>query len=178
MGLLDEYGLDVSEYDAPGFEVPDGVYEFVVGDYFIKNGSAKNPDKAWVIMEYTLDTGKKFSELWELPADMSNLTEAEKDKMGRLNQRLQSLGLTPEQAASADRDDVVGISGSFQLRSSVGKKGGTFQNIRNLRVYDSGENEFEEAEEAPVKAATKAPAAKRIPSKAATTVSNPFAKKG
>src|SRR5690606_28238766 len=140
MGLLDDYGIAVDEYEAPGFEVPDGAYEFTVGDLFIKQGSTKNPDKSWIILEYTLDTGKKYSELCELPADAANPTEKEKDRRGRYRQRLESLGIPAERLNSVGKEDVVGTTGTFQLRTSSGTKGGTFQNIRNFRITDAGDN--------------------------------------
>lgn len=168
-GLLEEYGINPSEYDAPSFDIEDGTYEFTVGDLFIKAGSKKNPEKSWIILEYTLDNGKKTSELWELPADMSNLTDAEQKRIGRYKQRLLSLGVADDQVDSANRDTVVGITGTFQLRTVNGAKGGTFQNVKNLRVDDTGENEYAGNTEAPAKA--------KATAKAPTAVNNPFGKK-
>lgn len=178
MGLLDEYGLDVSDIEVPSWDIEDGVYDFVVGDVFIKAGSTNRPDQSWIIIEYLVgEDGKRFSELYGLPEDASNPTESERKTLGRYKGRLLSLGISPEQVNSVGRDELVGIAGTFQLRTTAGKKGGTFQNIRNLRLADTGSNEF--AAKAATPAAAAAPKAKAAPAAKTTppTVKdNPFAK--
>jgi hypothetical protein len=70
MGLLDDYGIDTSEVEAPSYELEDGIYEFELGDVYVKQGSQNFPDRSWVIMEYLVgDEGKKQSELFELPKE-------------------------------------------------------------------------------------------------------------
>lgn len=192
MGLLDDYGLDLDEVEAPSWDIADGAYEFVIGDLFIKNGSNANPDKSWIIIEYLVgESGKRFSELYQLPVDAANPTDGELMTLGRYKSRVISFGFDESEVNNVDRDSVVGITGTFQLRTTKGKNGGLFQNIRNLKVTgtpDDGGNAFapaDAAEEAPAGSAKTTPAARKTAAasatpkaaapKAPTAVSNPFA---
>ena len=174
-GLLAEYGLDLDEVEVPSFDIPDGAHEFSIGDVFVKNGSKNSPDKSWIIIEYLVDDdGKRFSELYQLPVDATNKTEKEIKTLGRYKGRLLSLGIAESDVNTITREDLVGISGTFQLRTTKGTGGGEFQNIRNLRVNDSGANEFQASSEAPAVPKASAPKAAAKP---ATAVDNPFAKR-
>jgi hypothetical protein len=162
MGLLDEYGIDTSEAETPSYDMEDGIYEFTVGDVYVKQGSQKYPDRSWVIVEYLVgDDGKKQSELFELPADPENMTDRERQKLGYYVARLMDLGVAREAVNDVDREDLIGIRGTLQLYSSAGKgpnAGKMFQNIKNVKT-------------------TKASAAPQPAQKAArqTAASNPFA---
>jgi hypothetical protein len=183
MGLLDDYGLDLSEVEAPSWDIEDGTYEFVVGDIFVKEGSTNYPDKSWIIIEYLVgDSGKKTSELFQLPADAANPTDKELTTLGRYKARLISLGIAESEVNNVGAEELVGIEGVFTLRTTTGKDKKEYQNIRNLKVADAGENSFRapaeeaEAEEAP--APKKAPAARKAAAPAApTAVKNPFAQR-
>jgi hypothetical protein len=189
-GILEEYGLDVDAAEEFGFEVPDGEYDFVVGDVFVRVGSKNQPDKSWLIIDYLLgETGKKHGELFGLPEDSSAPTDKEKAALGRYKTRLLSLGFEEGTLNEIGREELVGIAGHFTLLTSKG-----YQNIRNLTIPDDGENQFSGAKEgpgnparaivedevapepvakkAPVKRAT--PAAKAAPSEAPATDDNPF----
>jgi hypothetical protein len=162
MGLLDEYGIDTTEAETPSYDMEDGIYEFTVGDVYVKQGSQKYPDRSWVIIEYLVgDDGKKQSELFELPADPENLTDRERQKLGYYVARLMDLGVAREAVNDVDREDLIGLRGTLQLYSSAGKgpnAGKMFQNIKNVKT-------------AKTSSATQ-PAEKKVRQ---TAASNPFA---
>ena len=162
MGLLDDYGIDTSEAETPSYEMQDGIYEFTVGDIYVKQGSQAYPDRSWVIIEYLVgDEGKKQSELFELPADPDNLTDRERQKLGYYVQRMMDLGVAREAVNDIDREDLIGVGGTLQLYSTAGKgknAGRMLQNIKNVKVA--------KASEAPQPAQKKA---------RQTAASNPFA---
>ena len=162
MGLLDEYGIDTSEAETPSYDMEDGIYEFTVGDVYVKQGSQKFPDRSWVILEYLVgEEGKKQSELFELPADPENLTDRERQKLGYYVARLMDLGVDRAAVNDVDREDLIGLRGTLQLYSSAGKganAGKMFQNIKNVKI--------EKASAAPQ------PAQKKTRQ---TAASNPFA---
>tara|TARA_R110000772_G_scaffold76574_3_gene165311 strand:- start:219 stop:707 length:489 start_codon:yes stop_codon:yes gene_type:complete len=143
MGLLDEYGIDTSEVETPSYDLEDGIYEYELGDVYVKQGSQAYPDRAWVIMEYLIgDEGKKQSELFELPADPENMTDRERQKLGYYVARLMDLGVDRASVNDVDRDDLIGLRGTLQLYSSAGKgknAGRMFQNIKNVKVSTSSE---------------------------------------
>jgi hypothetical protein len=165
MGLLDDFGIDTNDIELPSFEVEDGIYEFEIGDVFVKNGSQNFPDRSWVIIEYILgDSGQKKSEMFELPADPGNMTDKERQKIGFYVARLIDLGVARDEVNTVDRDDLIGLQGTLQVYSQTGKganKGKLFQNIKNVKVS---------------KGDTAAPVAKAAPAARATSAANPFAK--
>jgi hypothetical protein len=160
-GLLEEYGIDVTNVEAPeyGGNPADDIYEFTLGDVYIQEGSKNHPDKSWVIFKYLIgDQGKDYSELFSLPKDPTNPTDQEANRLGYYKQRLVSLGVAPEDVNSVGREDLVGTRGTFELRTTKGKDGKEYQNIRNFKVA-GGDGSL--------------PAAPKA--KPATAVSNPFA---
>lgn len=174
MGLLDEYGVDLTEIQAPSYEIPDDTYEFVVSDIYVRKGSEKKPDMSWVNIEYQVGSeGKTYTEWFTLPENASAPTEDELKKLGWYKQRILSLGIPEDKINSFSREEVVGTQGVLTLRTKNG-----WQNIKSLRV----ENLPDTQEEAPAPA-KKAPAAKSEaakpatskPAVAATSVNNPFA---
>jgi len=143
MGLLDDYGIDTSEAETPSYDMEDGIYEFTLGDIYVKQGSQAYPDRSWVIIEYLVgDEGKKNSELFELPQDPDNLTDRERQKLGYYVQRMLDLGVEREAVNDIDREDLIGLTGTLQLYSTAGKgknAGRMFQNIKNVKVSKSSE---------------------------------------
>jgi hypothetical protein len=162
MGLLDEYGIDTTEAETPSYDMEDGIYEFTVGDVYVKQGSQKYPDRSWVIIEYLVgDDGKKQSELFELPQDPDNMTDRERQKLGYYVARLMDLGVAREAVNDVDREDLIGLRGTLQLYSSAGKganAGKMFQNIKNVKTTKAS--------------AAPQPAEKKVRQ---TAASNPFA---
>jgi hypothetical protein len=143
MALLEDYGIDTSDIEAPSYDLEDGIYEFEVGDVYVKQGSQAYPDRSWVIMEYLVgDTGIKKSELFELPQDPENITDRERTKLGYYVARLMDLGVERDEVNNVDRDDLIGLRGTLQLYSSAGKgknAGKMYQNIKNVKVGKSSE---------------------------------------
>lgn len=165
-GLLDDFGIDTSDIEVPSFEIEDGIYEFEIGDVFVKNGSQNYPDRSWIIVEYILgDSGQKKSEMFELPVDPANMTDKERQKIGFYVSRMVDLGVSREEINTIDREDLIGLQGTLQVYSQSGKganKGKVFQNIKNVKV-------------AKTDAPSSAPAAK-APVARTTSAANPFAK--
>ena len=141
MGMLDDYGIDTSEIEAPSYDLEDGIYEMTVGDVYVKQGSQAYPDRSWVIIEYLVgEEGKKKSELFELPADPENITDNERQKLGYYVARLLDLGVERAAVNDIDRDDLIGLRGTLQLYSNAGKgknAGKMFQNIKNVKITET-----------------------------------------
>ena len=141
MGMLDDYGIDTSEIEAPSYDLQDGIYEMTVGDVYVKQGSQAYPDRSWVIIEYLVgEEGKKKSELFELPADPENITDKERQKLGYYVARLLDLGVERAAVNDIDRDDLIGLRGSLQLYSNAGKgknAGKMFQNMKNVKITET-----------------------------------------
>ena len=172
-GLLEEYGVavDLNEIaDGPNYEVEDGIYEFEIGDVFVKEGTDKYPDRKWIVIEYLLGgddgEGKKKSDWFQLPEDAEAPTAPELVKLGFYKQRLRDLGIPAERLNKVGRDDLVGLTGSLSIKTTKSKKDGKmYQNVSNVRLMVT--------EDAPV---AKAPAAaKKAPAKTGAA-KNPFAK--
>jgi len=149
MGLLDDYEVDFDEVEAPSYEVPDNVYEFTVGEVWKREGTDNHPDKVWINIKYLLtdetDRARTYTEWLEIPGHQPPFEEWEKQKLGYFKARLLALGVPEEDLNSVSNDDLVGIHGSFQLKTTTNKKG-SFQNIRNMRV----DEEDDEPAAAPV----------------------------
>lgn len=139
--MLDDYGIDTSEIEAPSYDLEDGIYEMTVGDVYVKQGSQAYPDRSWVIIEYLVgEEGKKKSELFELPADPENITDKERQKLGYYVARLLDLGVERAAVNDIDRDDLIGLRGTLQLYSNAGKgknAGKMFQNIKNVKITET-----------------------------------------
>jgi hypothetical protein len=187
MGLLDDYGVDLTEVSAgASWDIDDGVYEFELGEVFVQSGTDKYPDRQWLVFEYLLgDEGKKKSEWFQIPEDANDMSAREEQALSFLKTRLLTLGVPEEQTSTVGRDELIGITGTLQLKTTKGKDGNDYQNIRNLRVAaPEGDNAFEpeEKEEVKEKPTAKAKAAPRtakaapaVKEKAApTAVDNPF----
>ena len=138
MALLSEFGIDASDIEAPSYDLEDGIYDFEVGNVYVKNGSQARPDRSWIIMEYLVgDNGVRKSELFELPKDPENMTDREIQRLGYYVSRLMDLGIAREQVNDVDAEDLIGLRGTLTLYSQSGKganAGKMYQNIKNVRV--------------------------------------------
>lgn len=181
MGLLDEYGVNTDEAVAPSYsETPPGIYRFEVGDVFVKEGSTNDPDARWIIVSYNLeddfDNVFEKSELFALPEDAKNPTQAEKEKLGFYVQRVQDLtGCERSAVNDIERDDLIGITGTLQIVARAGKgarKGETFYNVTKVKREER--ETVAAAAPAATAAAPKAAAVKKAPARA-TAPENPFA---
>lgn len=197
-GLLAAYGVDAEEIEAPSYEIDDGIYEFVIGNFFIQHGTKANPDgpDSAVVCYMLGDEGREKREFFNLPEDPDNITEAEEKKLGWFVSRMSGLGIDKAELNKLDEDELadrlIGLSGSLELFTQKGKKGTKnegkeFQNIRKVRLdeesqyeapEDDDEDDDDEEEEAPVTRKRTAPAAaSKKPStakKASTKRANPF----
>lgn len=158
-GLIEEFNIDLTNVEAPEYGKPaDDIYEWTLGDVFLQEGSKNYPDKKWIVFKYLLgDTGRDFSELFALPEDAANPTSSEVQRLGFYKQRLVSLGVDPNDVNTVGADDLIGATGTFELRTTKANNGKEYQNIRSF------------------KANLGKPAAKTAAAKPATAVSNPFA---
>lgn len=176
MGLLDAYGIDTDNVEVPSYEVEDGWYRFTIGDCYVKEGSTNNPDLSWLIIEYQLEDEEgnpkgKTSDLFQLPEDPEAPTEAELKKLGWYVARMLNLGFSREDVNGIDREDLIGLTGTLQLKTTAGKgknAGKEYQNIVKLTG-----DPMEEVQEAPAPVVKKAAPAKKA---GATAPANPFAK--
>lgn len=180
MGILDDYGIDTNDIEAPSYEIEDGWYRFTIGDAYVKEGSTNNPDLSWLIIDYQLEDEEgepkgKTSDLFQLPQDPEAPTEDEKKKLGWYVARMVSLGFSRDQINDVERDDLIGLTGVLQLQTRPGRgknAGKDYQNITRLTA-----DKLEPAEESKAAPAVKAPV--KAPAKASakqTAPSNPFAK--
>lgn len=162
MGILDDYNVDLDDFDTSTFDVPDGVFDFAVGEVATQDGSKARPDQPMFYIHYILtsEDGKNYTrrEYFDIPVDPSHPTDSDKRAMGRLKSRLLSFGFDENEVNGVQSEELVGISGTLQLVTNKG-----FQNIRNLRVD-------EDEEPAP------APAPKPVQRRAAKPVDKPVSK--
>lgn len=168
-GIFEEFGLEIDfddVPDAPDYEIEDGIYEFEIGDVFLKEYTKNDVAHNAMIIDFLLgDEGKKKGEFFNLPDDLANPTAKEVAKMSFWKQRLESLGIAKDQLNSTKREDLIGLTGTLKLAHD--KKTGKWQNISDVHVSGSP------AESAPAR--NTAPAAAR-PARAGG-VKNPFAPK-
>jgi hypothetical protein len=182
MGILDEYGIDTTNIEAPSYDIEDGWYAFTIGDSYVKEGSNANPDLSWLIIDYQLEDEDgeyvgKTSDLFQLPADPEAPTAEELKKLGWYVARMLNLGFKRDQINDIERDDLIGLTGVLQVATREGKgnnKGKFYQNI--IKVTVNAEEKAEPAEETPAKTATKSAA--KSGRAASTAPANPFAQKG
>lgn len=178
-GFFGSLGIDSADVKAnQGFKEPDdGLYEFEVSEAIAKHGTQNDPDAMGVIVKYLLDNGEFKSEYFAMPKDEDDENGNAVRGLANFKGRLIDLGF-PDDADtlnSLELDDLVGITGAFRLVTKRSKNGKDYQNINNIRVEESDDDE---PEEKPKAAQKKAPAKKAPAKKKAEPVEeeeNPFA---
>lgn len=152
MGILDDYlDPDVIDDEPAGFEKPpDGTYEFEIGDAGIKHWEDKKGEYNSFVIDYYLtdpdDPDRdvpKASDFLTLPdedADPEDYTQQEKRNLRTLRDRFLALGFERSQFKTIDRDDLVGLTGTFTLKTNA--KG--FQNISDFAADEVAEKPVEE----------------------------------
>jgi hypothetical protein len=183
-GLIEEFGIDLTDIsETPSYDIPDGEYDFVIGDAYSLEGTKNHPDTSYLIIKFLLgEDGKEKNEWYPLPADAANLTTSDIATLGRYKARLISLGIAPEMTSQAGPDELVGINGHLTLLSTTNAKG-THQNIRNIELAGAEAPAAPAAEAAAppkVARAPRAAAAPKVPTSApagaaGTVKVNPFA---
>lgn len=182
MGLLDAYGIDTDNLEVPSYDIEDGWYKFVISDAYVKEGSQNNPDLSWLIIDYQLEDEEgnpkgKTSDLFQLPEDPENPTEAEQKKLGWYVARMLNLGFKRDEINDVEREDLIGLTGALQLATRKGKGANKDKEYQNIVKLTGDPMEESEAPAAPA-APAKKPAARRTAAAPATAAANPFAQKG
>lgn len=140
MGLLDSFIENFDEVkESTGYgEAPEGVYDFVAGEPFVKEGSARDENwKGFMIPLILNDGGKdiEHTDVYTLPQSPNprDWTEKESGAMSRLKSRLLAFGLSREEADRLDVEKIEGITGVLEIKHRTdGDR--TFVNIRNFKA--------------------------------------------
>jgi hypothetical protein len=135
-GLLDGYGIDLDEIEAPSFDIQDNIYEFEVQDFFLQEGTKADPEKNNLVIDYDLGDGKSKWEFFGLPKDMGDPTDKELQALGFYKNRLKDLGIAPEDMNGVSPDDLIGKRGTLQVFTNKG-----YQNIKNVKLFEEGSDE-------------------------------------
>lgn len=159
MGIFNDYDIDIDSVKENNFDVEDGVYHFEVAEAEVLDGTQNKPDDTFFIIDYQLEdengdaAGQKRA--WYTLAQDGEITKRAQQSLSFLKSDLMKLGLKGAQLADFDGSEIVGKRGTLQLKTTPGKNGkGEFQNIRNIRLDESDE------EEAPAKPARRKAAPK------------------
>ena len=158
MGFLDDYDVDLDDFNESGFDVPDGTYAFEVTTGETKVGTQKNDDDVHIVIKLSLESeeGEIHPYNWwlKVPDDPSRPSRRESIAMSDWKKWLLGAGFPPEDIGGVGPEDIEGITGTVQLLTGrPNKEGKTYQNPRNW-TFDG----VEEEEEKPKKPAKPAPA--------------------
>lgn len=164
MGLFDDFDIDMDDVKAASFDFEDGTYEFTISEASVRNGTKKKPDDTFFVISYNLDEAGTYQE-WFTVAQDGEVTQRAKQSLSFLKARLIDLGLEPASLNDLDPEDLEGIQGVLQLKTTKNAKG-EFQNVRNVRVVEGGVSDEpsdydEDSEPEVAKVATRKKAAAR-----------------
>lgn len=167
MGLFDDYNVDIDEVKVNSFDVNDGVYGFEIAEAQTIEGTRNAPDRVSFRIDYQLtdengDAAGQKSDWFTLSEDGDSNSRLAKFGFSNLKKRLLELGLKGSELADFTGEEVLGLTGTLQLKTKRAKNGNDYQNIANVRV-DEAEEEEAPAKKAPAKRAP----AKKAPAKAA-----------
>lgn len=171
MGLFDDFDIDMDEVKAAGgFDFEDGHYDFEISEALTQNGTKNDPDDTKFIIKYDLNDGEAgtYWEWFTIAVDGDPTAKKAKDSLGFLKGRLQDLGFEAAALNDLDPDDLEGIVGTLELRTTSGKgknSDRTFQNVRNVKVLTDEVDDAEDESEEPVE--TDAEIKKRVQAKQA-----------
>ena len=155
MGFLDDYDVDLDDFNESGFDVPDGTYAFEVTAGETKVGTQKNDDDVHIVIKFSLESedGEIYTYNWwlKVPDDPSRPSRRESIAMSDWKKWLLGAGFPAEEIGSVGPDDIEGITGTVQLLTGrPNREGRAYQNPRNWTFDD-----VEEPEEQPKKKASK-----------------------
>ena len=163
MGLFDDFDIDMDEVKAAGgFDFEDGHYDFEISEALIQNGTKNDPDDTKFIIKYDMDEAGTYWEWFTVAVDGDPEHPKAKQSLGFLKNRLIDLGFTASALNDLEPEDLEGIVGTLELRTTSGKgknAGNKYQNVRNVKVAV----EEEEPEPEPKKPVRRRPAAKPAP---------------
>lgn len=149
MGLFDDFDIDMDEVKAAGgFEFEDGHYDFEISEALIQNGTKNDPDDTKFIIKYDMDEAGTYWEWFTVAVDGDPDHTKAKQSLGFLKNRLIDLGFAPSALNDLDPEDLEGIVGSLELRTTSGKgknAANRYQNVRNVKVEVEEEPEPEPA---------------------------------
>lgn len=141
--LFSDFDIDMDEVEAPGgFDFEDGHYGFVIAEALIQNGTKNDPDDTKFIIKYDLNDGEAGT-YWEwFTVAVAGDPEHSKAKqsLGFLKNRLLDLGFVSAELNGIEPEDLEGIEGTLELRTTNGKgknANSRYQNVRNVKVGDS-----------------------------------------
>lgn len=159
MGLFDDYDIDIDEVkEAGGFDFDDDTYEFEISEALRQNGTKNDPDDTKFIIKYDLDEAGTYWEWFTLAVDGDATHRKAKQSLEYLKSRLLDLGLKASELSSFEPEDLEGITGSLKLVTTK-KNGNSYQNVRNVKVFETEDEPEDEPEEKP--AAKRSTAAKQ-----------------
>ncbi len=167
MGFLDDYDVDLDDFNESGFDVPDGTYAFEVTTGETKVGTQKNDDDVHIVIKFSLESeeGEIHSYNWwlKVPDDPSRPSRRESIAMSDWKKWLLGAGFPPEDIGGVGPEDIEGITGTVQLLTGrPNKEGKAYQNPRNW-TFDGVEEEEEEKPKKSAKASKPRAAAKPKP---------------
>lgn len=156
MGLFDDFDIDMDEVKAAGgFDFEDGHYEFEISEALIQNGTKNDPDDTKFIIKYDMDEAGTYWEWFTIAVDGDSDHPKAKQSLGFLKNRLIDLGFQASALNDLDPEDLEGIVGTLELKTTSGKgknAGREYQNVRNVKVAKDEEPE-EEPKAAPKRTA-------------------------
>lgn len=146
MGFLDEYEVDLDNYeDTGGFDIADGLYTFVVINGELKEGTAKDPDARHIVISFQFENedGESNSYNWwlKVPDDPSRPTRRESISMSEWKKWLLAAGFDASEINGVGPEDVEALTGTVRLVTGKPGKGGVaYQNPKDW-TFDTEEEE-------------------------------------
>lgn len=164
MGFLDDYDVDLNEFNESGFDVPNGTYEFEVVGCELRIGTAADDEARNIVVAFSLENedGETYSWNWwlKVPDDPARPTRRESISMSEWKKWLLAAGFEPSEINGVDGDDVVGYTGTVRIVNTPGKGKNADKSYTNPRDWTF---DAEEEEPEPVKPARTAKKAKPAP---------------
>ena len=166
MGFLDDYEVDLDDFNESGFDIPDGTYEFEVVGGELKRGTKADEDAVHIVINFNFvnEDGETHQFNWwlKVPDNPDRPTRRESISMSDWKKWILGAGFPATEVNKIGPDDIEGITGTVRMVTGKPNKSGTaYQNPKDW-TFD----EAEEEEEKPKKAAPKKAAAKVAPKKA------------
>lgn len=184
-GFLDDYEVDLEDFEDSGFDVPDGLYSFEVIKGELRVGTQKDEDARHIVVSFSLESeeGATYNYSWWLavPADPHRPTRRESISMSDWKKWLLGAGFDASEINGVGPDDIEGLTGTVRLVTGKPNKSGVaYQNPRDW-AFDSAEEEEPKkapARTAKVKAAPEADeeVEEEAPAPRSRRKANPFAK--
>ena len=150
MGLFDDFDIDMDEVKAAGgFDFEDGHYDFEISEVLRQQGTKNDPDDTKIIIKYDLNDGEAgtYWEWFTIAVDGDSEAAKAKQSLSFLKNRLLDLGIPASELNTIEPEDLEGIVGTLELKTTSGKgknAANTYQNVRNVKVGTASEPEEED----------------------------------